>query len=223
MQNLKDRNPSVQDKKYVQCLHRANLDVMAGRARSTVEAHVGRIAKTIKYCKMINKTPHFEARGPFPLGDLVGMSLAVDMLMKSLEAKGRIGDYIQFDTIRETRSTYTKKWESSPGGIVDGSSFSGNASKRLDSHHVLHSQCGSEISYWVPKTGWATIQGSRSIFPSRLWLSNCDSSSETRQSLKTLSLICDLNWELLFAFSRLGHCEDTRDSSLHPNNSLDAA
>jgi hypothetical protein len=57
------------------------------------------------------------------------MGLAVDMLMKSLVAKGRIGDHIQFDTMQETRSTYTKMWESSPVGIAEGSSFSGNASK----------------------------------------------------------------------------------------------
>jgi hypothetical protein len=77
MRNLENRNPSALDKKYVQCIRRANLGAMAGRARSTVEAHVGRIVETIKYC-----------RGPFPLDDMVGMSWAVDMLMKSLEAKG---------------------------------------------------------------------------------------------------------------------------------------
>lgn len=102
---------------------------MAGRAKSTVEAHVGRIAETIRYCRLINKTPRLEPRGPFPLGDLVGMGLAVDMLMKSLVAKGQIGTHIQFDTMQETRSTYTKMWESSPTGIAEGSSFSGNASK----------------------------------------------------------------------------------------------
>jgi hypothetical protein len=57
------------------------------------------------------------------------MGLAVDMLMKSLVAKGQIGTHIQFDTMQETRSTYTKMWESSPTGIAEGSSFSGNASK----------------------------------------------------------------------------------------------
>ena len=129
MRNLEGRNPTVNDRRYVQCLRRANLDAMSGRAKGTIESHVSRIEETLRYCVMINKTPHFEPRGPFELGDAVGMSLAVDMLMKSLIAKGRINAWIQFDTMRDTRSTYTKTWESSLQGIHEGSSFSGNASR----------------------------------------------------------------------------------------------
>jgi hypothetical protein len=42
----------------------------------------------------IDKTPAYHPRGPFPRGDPVGMSLAVDMLLKSIVAKGRILDHV---------------------------------------------------------------------------------------------------------------------------------
>ena len=44
----------------------------------------------------IDKTPSYHLRGPFPRGDAVGMSLAVDMLLKSSVAKGRILNHVQF-------------------------------------------------------------------------------------------------------------------------------
>ncbi len=55
----------------------------------------------------------------------VGMSLAVDILVKSLVlvAKGRIVNHIQFLTLRKMRSTYTKNWESSPSGVKEGAVF----------------------------------------------------------------------------------------------------
>ena len=57
------------------------------------------------------------------MGDMVGMSLAVDMLLKSLVAKGRILDHVQFATLRKMRSTYTKNWELSPAGVKEGAAF----------------------------------------------------------------------------------------------------
>ncbi len=55
--------------------------------------------------------------------DQVGMSLAVDILLKSLVAKGRILDHVQFSTLRKMRLTYTKNWESSPAGVKEGAAF----------------------------------------------------------------------------------------------------
>ena len=51
------------------------------------------------------------------------MGLAIDMLTKSLVAKGRLVDYVQFSTIRKLRATYTKNWESSPAGVLKGALF----------------------------------------------------------------------------------------------------
>eukprot|EP00956_Cyclotella_meneghiniana_P005462 scaffold6921_cov42-Cyclotella_meneghiniana.AAC.1 len=58
-----------------------------------------------------------------PLGDQVGMSLALEMVLHSKTGKGRIGEFIQFDTMRGDRSTYTKCYDSSPKGVMEGNSF----------------------------------------------------------------------------------------------------
>ncbi len=54
----------------------------------------------VKNASLINKTPSYHARGPFPLADTVGMGLAVDMELKSLIAKGRTREHIQFLTLQ---------------------------------------------------------------------------------------------------------------------------
>lgn len=130
MRNLENRNPCrLLDGLYVKCIRRASLDLMAGKAASTVKSHVGRIRETLKYCREIRRTPHFAPRGPMPLGDPLGMGLAVDMLMKSIRSKGRIKWHVQFDTMRAVRATFTKTWASSPLGATEGATFAGNSSR----------------------------------------------------------------------------------------------
>jgi hypothetical protein len=51
------------------------------------------------------------------------MSLAVDMLLKLLQAKGRILDHVQFTTLRKMSRTYTKNHESLPAGVKEGAAF----------------------------------------------------------------------------------------------------
>jgi hypothetical protein len=60
-----------------------------------------------------------------PLKDTIGMGLAVEMIDLSLVAKGRINleGYIQYDTMQKPRATYSKCWESSPIGVLEGPSF----------------------------------------------------------------------------------------------------
>ena len=107
---------------YMQCIRRANLDAMNARAK--VVAHVNFITDCIKNAKAINRTPYFKEQGPFPLSDTVGMGLAVDMLLESQPARGRIGKHIQFETMRKCRGTFTLAWRSSPLGVAEGGSFS---------------------------------------------------------------------------------------------------
>ena len=77
--------------------------------------------------RLIGKTPAYHPRGPFPVGNPMGMSLAVDMHIKSLVAKGRIANHVQFSTLQKLRGTYTKNWESSPAGVMEGASFAKGA------------------------------------------------------------------------------------------------
>ena len=123
MRNLEKRDPAPGDECYVACIKRANLDAMAGKSPLTILAHLRETTSIIKNAELINKTPSFQPRGPFPLSDPVGMGLAVDQLVKSLTAKGRIEKHVQFSTLRRLRATYTKNWESSPLGVSEGASF----------------------------------------------------------------------------------------------------
>jgi hypothetical protein len=130
MRNLEGRDPRlVDDRIYLACIRRANLDAINARAKSTIQNHIGFINATIANCERINKTPRFEQRGPFGLGDVVGMGEAVDLLTKSIFSKGRVKDHIQYNTMRKGRSTFTKLWESSPQGVIEGSTFSGTTAR----------------------------------------------------------------------------------------------
>ena len=127
MANLERRWPSDGlDDAYVAIIRRANLDAMAGRARSTAAGHVAAVQRTLSNCSLIRKSPTFGSRGPMPLQDATGMGVAVDMIVHSLTAKPKLRGqrFIQYATARKLRSTHTCIWESSPRGIEEGSSFS---------------------------------------------------------------------------------------------------
>ena len=106
--NLERRLPMASlDDMYVSIIRRANLDAMAGRAKSLIAGHVVATLRSIKNCQMIRKTQSIEARGPMPLQDLVGMGIAVEMITYSLMARPRIRGqrYVQYATVRKVRST----------------------------------------------------------------------------------------------------------------------
>ncbi len=124
MRNLERMNPRAgANDTYLACLKRANLDAMARKSPLTISAHLRETRSVINNADLINKSPSYQARGPFPLGDCLGMGLAVDMLVKSLVAKGRLEKHVQFSMVRRLRATYTKNWESSPSVVHEGASF----------------------------------------------------------------------------------------------------
>jgi hypothetical protein len=56
--------------------------------------------------------------GPFPLGDYVGMGIACAILDRSLRP-GRNDVFVQYDTVRKTRSVMTNAAQASTGGLGD--------------------------------------------------------------------------------------------------------
>ena len=132
MVNLEGRLPiSGLDDTYVQYIRRANLDAMAGSAPQTIEAHASSILRTVRECGTFGKTPSIKERGAMPIGDPVGMGVFVEMIHHSIVAIPRIKgeEFIQYDSARKPRSTFTKSWESSPEGIAEGSSFAKGMNK----------------------------------------------------------------------------------------------
>jgi hypothetical protein len=107
--NLEERDPIAgKDNVYRACIKRANLDAMLGKSPLTIANHVRKSKAVVKNAGLINKTPSFYPRGPFPLSDLVGMGLAVDMELKSLVAKGHICKHVQFSTKCCLQGTHSK-------------------------------------------------------------------------------------------------------------------
>jgi hypothetical protein len=102
---------------------------MAGKSPLTIRGHLVETIAGLRNAERINRTPSYHPHGPFPLGNPAGMGLAIDMLTKSLVAKGQLVDYIQFSTIRKLHTTYTKNWESSPAGVLEGALFAKGVSR----------------------------------------------------------------------------------------------
>jgi hypothetical protein len=122
--NIKGKDPMPgKDDIYVTCIRQANLDAMLGKSPLTIRVHRWETLASLKNAMTISKTPAYHPRGPFPMCNQVGMSLVVDILLKSLVAKGRILDHVQFSTLRKVQSTYTKNWESSPAGVKEKVAF----------------------------------------------------------------------------------------------------
>lgn len=119
------RNPN-ENRLYKMLIRRVNLDAMNGRSRDTIKGHIRNVLQSVRNCSVIGKTPAINFRGPLPVCDNAGMSVAVEMLYESITAEGVVDSegYIQFDTMRKLRSTYTLGYATSLAGLAEFSSFS---------------------------------------------------------------------------------------------------
>ena len=125
--NLEGRESGPEeDRLYRMLIRRANLDAMCGRAEGTIRGHVRNVLRAVRNCSVIGKTPSINARGPLPLCDNAGMGTAVEMLYESITTAGVIdaAGFIQFDTMRKLRSTFTLGYATSPEGLTEFSSIS---------------------------------------------------------------------------------------------------
>jgi len=130
---LKGRDPvggNDRDDTLMCCLRRANLDAMWGREPSTVAANLNNVVKLNKIWKSIGVRPTFETRGPFPLKDIYGVSIAVGMLMMSLES-GSYANYKQFATIRKLRSAYSNMYHASVKGCREKASLNDKGKRTM--------------------------------------------------------------------------------------------
>jgi hypothetical protein len=130
-QNLEGKDPFPGwDDIYLTCIRQANIDAVLGKFPLTIKAHRHETISGIDNALTFGKTPAYHPRGLFTMDDQVGMSLVVDILLKSLVAKGKLMEHIQFATLHKLRATYTKNWESSPAGVKEGTVY-GNRKYRV--------------------------------------------------------------------------------------------
>lgn len=133
--NLEGRLPIPgypKDDTLKKMMRRVNLDIMNGRATSTIKQHANEVKRTVRECAVLGKTPSYEERGPLPMRDTAGMGLAIEMVNRSCVARtGRINEqgFLQWDTLRKMRATSSKVRESSRLGVEEMSSFSSGTSK----------------------------------------------------------------------------------------------
>ena len=133
--NLCDRKPvegSPRDDRTLALLRRVNLDIFWTRASTTVRDMVRLTRRFVQSATESGRKVNLPPFDPWPVGDQVGMEVALQMLEKTLK-KGRHGrDYQQFDSVRPLRAAMSDLYSAS---------FSGHEARySLKSHrgNVLH-------------------------------------------------------------------------------------
>ena len=107
------------DARKLAYIRRVNLDIMWSREPSTVASTLNSLIKAKKCSEELNLPIQKIQVGPWPVADTCGFQTAIEMLKHS-QGKGKnSSNYIQFDSIRKTRSAYANAYESSPKRCLD--------------------------------------------------------------------------------------------------------
>jgi hypothetical protein len=123
--NLKGRNPvpdSNLDHALLCCICRVNLDAVWGREPSTVANSLRGAVQLVQQWAKVGLEPTFPALGPYPVDDTFGFSVAIGMVLKSMEP-GRYDSYQQYETIRKLRAAYSNLYMASKKGSASLRSF----------------------------------------------------------------------------------------------------
>jgi hypothetical protein len=83
----------------------------------------------------VGLTPQLPPLGPFPVGDSLGMSVAIAMLLKSLEPGRYSSRYQQFETVRKLREGFSNIYMASCEGASCLHTVGGDRAK----HQLTHS------------------------------------------------------------------------------------
>jgi len=134
--NLMGRNPGARDNLLMACIRQANLDALWGREAATVSSTLRAARETVKLLNVVEVPPPFPALGPHPVQDTSGVSIAIAMLLKSLQP-GRYESYQQYETIRKLRAGFTNIFHSSLLGTGSLRSMGGDKVKMSFSNECL--------------------------------------------------------------------------------------
>ncbi len=78
--------------------------------------------------------PQFPPLGPFPVQDSLGMSVAIAMLLKSLEPRRYHANYQQFESIHKLRAGFSNMYMASMEGVSSLWTVGGEKAK----YHLTH-------------------------------------------------------------------------------------
>jgi len=126
--NLTQRNPLRRvpaDDLLLCCIRRVHLNAVWGRESATVEATLRGVKQLVRLWGGVGLDTALPPRGPYPVEDSFGMSVAIAMVLKSLEP-GRYQEHQQFETIRKLLSSYSNLYMSSPQGAFSCVQWAGS-------------------------------------------------------------------------------------------------
>ena len=105
-----------QDDLCLTAIRRANLDALWARERATVEANRREALLFVSQGDSLGFDQPYPPRGPWPVEDIWGMKTAIVILQRSL-APGKNASFVQYETIRKTRSHISNFFHTVPGGM----------------------------------------------------------------------------------------------------------
>jgi hypothetical protein len=108
---------------------RAYLDAFWAHSSRTVAKHVTEVGFILRYSRQLGIVG-LPDLGPWELGNHMGMTTAMMLLMRSTEP-GRKGGTVKFGTARQIRSTFTVIWEASADSGKDMVLSSGSTRGRF--------------------------------------------------------------------------------------------
>ena len=130
------RNNCLEDDSLRIHIRRANLDAMWAKEPGTVRSVLGQEKKARELLLELGlEDPNYPTRGPWPVGDPLGMTTCLVILQASKRKGRHQSQYQQFDTIRKLRGVYTNLYQSSP--VAEGHSlvFAGEKGRKYRTAH----------------------------------------------------------------------------------------
>ena len=91
-----------------------NLDIMWSREKTTVASTLGQFCKGRDLSHELGLPPDDLPVGPWPVEDLQGFQIAIELLQASQRKGQNNQTYVQFDLISKLRSAYANAYQASP-------------------------------------------------------------------------------------------------------------
>jgi hypothetical protein len=117
--NMNNRSPRVngEDDMVLRFIRRANLDALWSREPGTVRNTWREVRNLETKAVLLGLDLHrmMPLMGPFPVKDLVGMSVAVCILLRSLDM-GKNEPTVQFSTTQKMKTSFANMWRASLHG-----------------------------------------------------------------------------------------------------------
>jgi hypothetical protein len=136
--NLQRRDPFPglpQDDLLLCGIRQANLDALWGREPHTVADTLRGVRHLVRLWGKLGLAPCLPPLGPYPVSDLLGMSVALAMLMKTLEPGRYNVQYQQFETVRKLRVAFSNVYMALMEGVTSLRTVGGDRAK----HHLTYS------------------------------------------------------------------------------------